>query len=121
MVFPEHAVQEGCVAQIAHIESARALDGLPMPGAQIVRDHHLIAALDQQRHHVTADIAGSPGYQNGFHMHILLVDQTLWTNFIKASRPCGVHLKTPACSKTVAKTAPTSCRKSSCTFSSVKA
>ena len=42
------------------------------------------------------------------------------TNRRKASRPAGVHLKTPAWSKTRAKTSPISCRRISSTLFAVK-
>ena len=73
LVFRKDLMQERPVPQITHIELPRALDGLPVSGAQIVRYDHIIAPLDQQSHHVAADIAGAAGHQNGFHMHILLV------------------------------------------------
>ena len=71
-------MQERAVPQIAYIHLPRALDGLPVSGAQIVRHHNFVAPLDQQRYHVAADIAGSAGHQNGFHIHVLLIFSRLY-------------------------------------------
>ena len=77
-VFREDLMQERAVPQIAYIHLPRALDGLPVSGAQIVRHHNFVAPLDQQRYHVAADIAGSAGHQNGFHIHVLLIFSRLY-------------------------------------------
>jgi len=62
----KHPVQEGSVPHVPHPEFG-PLHRLPMAGAQVVRHHHVIALLHQQRHHVAADIAGPAGHQNGLH------------------------------------------------------
>ena len=68
VVLVEHLVQEGGVPQVAHVQLPGPLGGLPVAGAQVVHHDHVIASLDQQSHHVAADIASAAGHKNRFHI-----------------------------------------------------
>ena len=60
-VLVEYLIQESRVPQVAHIQLFGALDRLPVAGAEIVHDDHVVALFHQQGHHVAADIPGAAG------------------------------------------------------------
>ena len=90
VVFGKDTVEEGGIPQVADIKLTRAPHRLTVPRLQVVGHDDIIAAAGKQHHHVTADIAGTAGHQNGFHMFPPY--NTLRMNLQKAVRPSGVHL-----------------------------
>ena len=64
-VFREYLRQDMLVADIPEIEAGGGRDGPAEAGGQAVENDDLFAGIQQCPHHVTADIAGTTGHENG--------------------------------------------------------
>ncbi len=60
-------------------------------GRQVVQHHHLLAGIDERVHHVTADIAGAAGHQDGHWVHTLSHCADLWTRRVNTALPAPDH------------------------------
>ena len=60
-------LDQGGVADLGFHEDRRLMDSLPVPARQIVDDHDMVAALDEQIDHRRSDVSGSAGHQNPIH------------------------------------------------------
>jgi len=65
----EELIQQAPIAEVPLEEGGSRMDSLPMPLLQAVQDRDRMPLLDQQSHHMTADVPGSSGHKN-MHGHL---------------------------------------------------